>query len=89
MADLAGWRKIGFDVVYLYADHREGPVVHEGRGVLTFWQNSSDGIKESWRPPTDDFRLVWNDEMHQWDLYVPVDAPLLPWERDETPEFGG
>ncbi len=81
MTDLTGWRKIGHKVLYLTADDREHPVVHDGRGVMTFYQASGDGVKESWRPPADDLRLVWNPEWQQWDLYVRDDEPLMSWER--------
>jgi len=68
MADSDGWIRIGQQVLYLFADDREhGKPAHGGRGVLTWY--GPDG-KQSWAPPEDDFRLIWDSESEVWGLWV-------------------
>lgn len=73
---MGGWRERGSQVLYFDADDRrpdqpgKRELPHDGRGVLTFY--GEDG-KESWAPPADDIRLIWDAGYKQWRLYVPGD----------------
>lgn len=79
---LEGWYQRGWQVLYLDADDRiagengvtepgKRELPHGGRGVLTFYDD--DG-KQSWAPPADDIRLIWNDQYKVWNLWIPERA---------------